>query len=118
MRPVIFVAILACVAHADAGWVEGEGFRIQSADGNWRLRVGLQVAAYYQPFYENGVTDWNNFGFSYVRPRLAGNLYRPWLEYWCSMELRNFPPILLDCFVDVHPWSFFGLRAGQMRTPL
>ena len=101
-----------------AAWVKDEGFRIQSRDANWRLRVGLQMAAYYQPFFENGVTDWNNFGFAYVRPRVNGYLFRPWFEYWCSMELRNFPPILLDCFVDVHRWSFFGLRAGQFRTPL
>jgi hypothetical protein len=101
-----------------AAWVPDEGFRIQSPDGNWRLRVGLQVAAYYQPFFENGTKDWNNFGFAYVRPRVNGFLLRPWLEYWCSIELRNFPPFLLDCFVDAHPWAFFGVRGGQFRTPL
>jgi hypothetical protein len=126
MRALVVAAALACSAGpARAGdaaplaaWLRGDGFRIQSADGNWRLRVGLQVAAYYQPFYQNGVTDWNNFGFSYIRPRVDGFLVRPWFQYWCSLELRNFPPIALDCFVDAQPWSFFGVRAGQFRTPL
>jgi hypothetical protein len=128
MRPALLALILVMGprAYADekpapsplAAWIKDEGFRIQSADGNWRLRVGLQFAAYYQPFFENGSNDWNNFGFAYVRPRIDGFLLRPWFKYWCSMELRNFPPILLDCFLDVRPWPFFGLRAGQFRTPL
>jgi hypothetical protein len=124
MRPWVIAVALCCAAHAEpspaplGAWVKDEGFRIQSPDGNWRLRVGLQVAAYYQPFAENGVVDWNNFGFAYVRPRVSGFLLRPWFQYWCSLEFRNFPAILLDCFVDAQPWSFFGVRAGQFRTPL
>src|SRR5262245_10181479 len=107
-RSVAVLAVLGCaqLAHAGeeepakpakksapapiAGWVPGEGFRLQSTDGNWRLRVGLQVAIYYQPFFENAVADWNNFGFAYARPRVSGFLLRPWFEYWCSIELRNF----------------------------
>jgi hypothetical protein len=100
-----------------ADWIKGEGFRIQSRDGNWRLRVGIQVAVVYQPqFFPTG-NDWSNFGFTYVRPHISGNLLRPWLEYWCSMELRNFPPFLLDCWVQAKPWSFFGIRGGQFPTP-
>ncbi len=124
--PLLAVLLLAAGgrARADeppaplAAWIRDEGFRIQSRDGNWRLRVGLQLALYYQPFFENGNNEWNNLGFAYVRPRLSGFFLRPWLEYWCSLELRNFPPILLDCFVDAKRWSFFSVRAGQLRTPL
>ncbi|HXU68643.1 MAG TPA: hypothetical protein VN947_04900 [Polyangia bacterium] len=101
-----------------ATWTDGEGFRIQSRDGNWRLRVGLQAAVVYQPqFFPATGNDWSNFGFTYVRPRLSGHLLRPWLQYWCSLELRNFPPYLLDCWVQAKPWSFFGVRGGQFQTP-
>ncbi|HWE27830.1 MAG TPA: hypothetical protein VHB97_07500, partial [Polyangia bacterium] len=38
--------------------------------------------------------------------------------YWCSLEFRQFPPFLLDCYMDIRPWKFFGLRAGQFWTLL
>jgi hypothetical protein len=101
-----------------AAWVNGEGFRIQSPDGNWRLRVGLQMAPIYQPLFQKSGNNWANFGFDYARPRIDGFLLRPWLQYWCSLEFRTFPPFLLDCFIDAKPWSFFGIRAGQFSTPL
>jgi hypothetical protein len=101
-----------------AAWVKGDGFRIESHDGNWRLRVALQVAPVYQPLFFPSGNDWSNFGFTYVRPRIDGSLLRPWLQYWCSLELRDFPPFLLDCWIEAKPWSFFGLRGGQFSTPL
>jgi hypothetical protein len=100
-----------------AAWVKDEGFRIQSHDRNWRLRVGLQLAVSYQPFFEPSGNDWANFIFPYARPYLTGSLLRPWLEYLCSFEFRTFPPFLLDCFAEAVPWSFFGVRAGQFQTP-
>ena len=101
-----------------AAWIKGEGFRIQSPDGNWRLRIGIQFAAFYQPVFRDTGNNWSNFGLSYVRPHISGNLVRPWFEYWCSFEFNRFPPFLLDCMVDVRPWKFFGLRAGQFWTAL
>ena len=101
-----------------AAWVKGEGFRIQSPDGNWKLRVGLQMAFNYEPRFVDSGNNWSNFFFEYVRPRINGTLLRPWIEYWCSLEFRQFPPFLLDCLLDVRPWKFFGLRAGQYWTPL
>jgi hypothetical protein len=102
-----------------AAWLKGEGFRIQSADGNWKLRVGLQVAFQWEPrFPEGGPNNWSNFPLPYVRPRINGTLLRPWIEYWCSLEFRQFPPFLLDCYMDFRPWKFFGLRAGQFWTLL
>ncbi len=101
-----------------ATWIKGEGFRIQSPDGNWRLRIGLQMAAFYQPLFVATGNDWSNFGFDYVRPHISGNLFRPWLEYWCSFEFKGFPPFLLDCYVEARPWKFFGIRGGQFWTLL
>jgi hypothetical protein len=102
-----------------AAWVKGEGFRIQSADGNWKLRVGLQLAFDYEPRWADSIGwNWSNFLLPYVRPRINGTLLRPWIEYWCSLEFRQFPPFLLDCMFDIRPWKFFGIRAGQYWTPL
>jgi hypothetical protein len=100
-----------------AAWVKGEGFRLQSRDGNWRLRIGIQVAVVYQPLFFPTGNDWSNFAFTYVRPYISGSLLRPWLQYRCSFEFRDFPPFLLDCFVEATRWSFFNIRGGQFSTP-
>ena len=117
--PAQLVADETAPAAPPATWIKGEGFRIQSADGNWKLRVGLQVAFQWEPrFPEGGPNNWSNFPLPYVRPRINGTLLRPWIEYWCSLEFRQFPPFLLDCYMDIRPWKFFGLRAGQFWTLL
>lgn len=127
MRSAFAVAVCALLfgepsSHAKpsvplAAWVKDEGFRIQSQDGDWRLRVGLQLAVIYQPLFESSGNDWANFGLTYARPYISGSLLRPWLQYWCSFEFRIYPPFLLDCYADAQPWSFFGIRAGQFQTP-
>ena len=100
-------------------WQKGEGFRLKSADGNWKLRVGLQAAFQYEPrFPEGGPNNWSNFPLPYVRPSISGTLLRPWIEYWCSLEFRQFPPFLLDCYMDIRPWKSLGSRAGQFWTLL
>ena len=44
-----------------ATWIKGEGFRIQSADGNWKLRVGLQVAFQWEPRFPEGGPAWQPY---------------------------------------------------------
>jgi hypothetical protein len=55
--------------------------------------------------------------FTTIRPRLAGNLYEPWIQFEISEELAANPPFLLDAFVDVARWKELGVRFGQLRTP-
>ncbi|MBS2028574.1 MAG: hypothetical protein JST54_11775 [Deltaproteobacteria bacterium] len=99
-----------------AGWVTGEGFRLKSESGDYMLRVGLQAAYRFQPTWENGESA-ERSSIPFMRPILRGNLYKPWITFWTSMELGGNPPYLLDAYFDVVPISEFGLRAGQQYTP-
>ena len=109
-------------ADSIASFVRGKGFRIQSPDGNWRLRVGLQAATAYQPTFveENNdtVSNWSKFRVVYARLRVDGNLFRDWLRYWFSFEFNNFPPFLLDGYIEAAPKDYFAVRLGQMYTPI
>ena len=100
-------------ATPNAGFVRGEGFRIQSADGLWRLRIGLHGQVGYEPtFLPSTPADWAGFRVSLARLRLEGNLLRKWIRYWFSIEFATFSPSLFDGWVDVQPWKFFGIRLG------
>jgi hypothetical protein len=101
-----------------AGFVKGEGFRVLSEDGQWKLRVGLQAATSYEPTFLPGSSDWNEFRVAFARLRVDGSLYKKWLRYWFTFEFNNFPPFLLDGYIEVQPWAALGIRLGQMFTPI
>jgi hypothetical protein len=107
-----------------AAFVKGEGFRLLSEDGNFKLRVGLQAAAAYQPTFvradtsDETTSNWSQFRVPYARLRVDGHLYKTWLRYWFSFEFSGFPPFLLDGYVEAQPFKYFGVRLGQMYTPI
>jgi hypothetical protein len=98
--------------------VKGEGFRILSDDGEWRLRVGLQGAVAYEPTFLEGQSNWNEFRVPFARLRVDGSIFKKWIRYWFSFEFNGFPPFLLDGYVEAQPWAGFGLRLGQFFTPI
>ncbi len=98
-----------------AGFVEGEGFRLQDEEGNNVLRLALQAAYKFEPTWTNGVEQ-TRAAMAFMRPVLRGNLYRPWLKYWTSVELAGNPPYLLDAYFDVVPIDEFGARFGQQYS--
>jgi hypothetical protein len=103
-----------------AAWLPGDGFRLRSANGNYRLRIGTNLAIKYEPLFEPSPlgNDWNNFPLTFVRLYLDGNLFRPWIRFWIQVDFRSVPPTLLDALVEIEPWSFFGVRAGLQYTPI
>ena len=102
--------------NAPAGWVKGTGFVIQSPDTAFRLRIGLQAAYKFEPVYQNG--NWPDRNTFYVlRPILSGNFFKPWIHFWTSMEWISNPPYMLDSYIEIQPWTEFGLRIGQQFTP-
>ncbi|RYZ36370.1 MAG: hypothetical protein EOO71_32085 [Myxococcaceae bacterium] len=97
---------------------EGKGFAVASDDGNYRLGAGLQAAYKLEPVWEDGEAK-SRTAFPFLRPRIEGNVYRPWIRFWTSLELASpLAPFLLDSYVDVQPWKTAGLRLGQHYTPL
>jgi hypothetical protein len=99
-----------------AGFVSGEGFRLKDASGDYMLRVGLQAAYAFDPTWTGGEGQ-ERSGIPFMRPILRGNIFKPWITFWTSMELAGNPPYLLDAYFDVVPVEAFGLRAGQQYSP-
>src|SRR5262245_43861952 len=67
------------------GWTPDEGFRMRSKDGNYKLRLSLQVGMKVEPAWTEGDHVMNGT-FAFLRPILRGNLFRPWLLYRLSLE--------------------------------
>ncbi len=100
-----------------SGYDPDAGFVLRSPDKQYKLRIGLQAAYKFEPVWVNG--DRLTRGqFNFLRPIVAGTLYRDWIRFWTSMELASNPPFVLDSFLEVQPTDAIGLRAGQFYTPI
>lgn len=100
-----------------AGHVPGKGFRIESADGNYVLRLALQSAFAIEPVWHGGSSEFDS-AIKVLRPSLRGNLVEPWVGYWVSVEFSQGTPFLLDGYFDLHPWDELAFRFGQQYTPM
>jgi hypothetical protein len=85
-------------------------------DESYKLRIGLQTGIKAEAIYRDNEFQ-DRSPFFVVRPLITGNLFKPWIQFWTSMELARNPPYLLDSYVDIVPWKEFGIRAGQQFTP-
>jgi len=99
------------------GYTPEEGFRMRSRDGDYLLRIGFQAGFKLEPSWTDGDRRMNGT-FSFLRPILRGNLFRPWVLYRLSMELAGEDPRVFDAHFDIEPWEEFGLRFGQQGTPV
>ncbi len=100
----------------EAGWDPDAGFILASADRDYLLRVGFQSGIKAELLVEDGDSQ-NRSGFFVLRPILAGNVAKPWIRYWFSMELSANPPFVLDAFAEIQPLDVIGVRVGQQYTP-
>ncbi len=100
-----------------AGWSPGSGFHIQSADGNYMMRVALTAALKFEPAWTEGEKDLRG-SLAFVRPSIRGNFFKPWFRYSVAMELARENAFLLSANVEVQPWDEFGARYGQQGTPV
>lgn len=100
-----------------AGW--SNGFKIQSADGNFVLQPGL-IAQF------RNITNWNTasddlqngFEFRRLRPRIDGNVFTKDLRYSVVLDTgRNVGTItLLDAFMRYEFNKEWNLKFGQFRN--
>ena len=101
-----------------AGWFpKSGGFIIASPEEDYKLRIGFQSATKLELINRDDEFQ-DRRTFFVLRPILAGNIYKPWIQFWTTLELARNPIFLLDSYVDIKPWDEFGLRLGQQYTPL
>ncbi len=102
----------------DAGYFRGEGFALKATDGEdkFKLRVGLQSAYRFEPYWRDGEGQ-DRKTFFVLRPFLEGYFYREWIRFWTSFEFAANPPFLLDSYIELQPIPEVGFRIGQHWTP-
>jgi hypothetical protein len=101
---------------AIAGYFPGEGFALKSTDGQFKLRIGLQAAYRFEPYWLDGEPQ-NRRTFFVLRPFMEGHVFRDWIRFWTSFEFAANPPYLLDSFIELQPIAEFGARIGQQWSP-
>lgn len=97
-----------------AGWYPG--FAIKSRDGKFKLRLGLQAAYRFEPYWRDGESQ-DRKTFFVLRPILEGHVFEKWIKFWTSFEFAANPPFLLDSYIELQPKKEFGARIGQQFTP-
>lgn len=103
---------------AKVGYRKGKGFYIQSADGNYELRIGGYTQ--FQFNYDRAGGE-NTYGFRIRRARLyfRGHLFTPKFTYKFQFDFAKFKTeLLLDAYVD---YQILGnnlrVRGGQQTIP-
>ncbi len=111
----------APVITAGSGGLGPDGFRLQSADSNYVLRVGGYAQADYRSYlddkFNHGV---DTFLMRRVRPILEGTLYRDF-DYRIMTDFGNGAPqtsLLQDAYVEWHHWQWLKLRIGKFKPPV
>ncbi len=98
-----------------------DGFRLQSADSNYVLRVGGYAQAdgrFYLHDKANNGTD--TFLMRRVRPILEGTLYQDF-DFRIMTDFGNGASsgtLLQDAYVEWHHWQWLKLRAGKFKPPV
>ena len=98
-----------------AGWQDG--FFIQSANGDFRLQVGLLVHA--DGRFTSGDDDRlinDTFLIRRLRPSLRGRFSRRF-EFYLNPDFANGVLAVQDAYVDTIFSPAFRLRAGKAKTP-
>src|SRR5262245_23511145 len=94
-----------------------DGFAIQSANGDFRLQVGLLVHADCRFAAEDGdqqVID--TFAFRRLRPYLRGRFSRRF-EFYFNPDFAGGTLVVQDAYVDTVFSPAFRIRAGKGKTP-
>jgi phosphate-selective porin OprO/OprP len=100
---------------ATAAWQDG--FFIQSANGDYRLQIGLLAHADGRFAFDdsaNAITD--TFLFRRLRPNLRGRLARRF-EFYFNPDVAGGTLVLQDAYFDTIFAPVFRIRVGKGKTP-
>jgi phosphate-selective porin OprO/OprP len=94
-----------------------DGFAIQSANGDFRLQIGLLVHAdgrFAPDDFDERVVD--TFAFRRLRPYLRGRFSRRF-EFYFNPDVAGGTLVVQDAYVDTVFAPAFRIRAGKGKTP-
>jgi phosphate-selective porin OprO and OprP len=95
-----------------------DGFSLQSADGNFVLRLKAQIQAdsrWYLDDQDHNGTD--TFLMRRVRPTLEGTLFKDF-DFRLMPDFGQGNVVLYDAYVGWNHWSWLKVRAGKFKSPV
>src|SRR6266576_4316370 len=94
-----------------------DGFVIQSADGDFRLQIGLLVHADGRfALDDSSEAVVNTFSFRRLRPYLRGRFSRRF-EFYFNPDFAGGTLVMQDAYVDTIFAPAFRIRAGKGKAP-
>jgi phosphate-selective porin OprO/OprP len=95
-----------------------QGFFINSADGNFQLRLRGLLHADARAFASgSGRTGIDSFFLRRARPILEGTLYK-YLDFRFTPDFAEGRAQIQDAYLDFEYWKEARLRVGKFKTPL
>jgi len=95
-----------------------DGFSLQSADGNFVLKLKAQIQAdsrwYLEDDAHNG-TD--TFLMRRVRPTLEGTLYKDF-DFRLMPDFGQGNVVLYDAYIEWKHWQWLKVRTGKYKSPV
>jgi phosphate-selective porin OprO and OprP len=94
------------------------GFTLQSADGDFTLRIGglLQASSRWFPA-EGGDTGPNSFYVRRARPIFEGTIYK-YIGFRLMPDFGLGTTVLQDAYLDLKYWPQAQLRLGKFKEPV
>ena len=94
-----------------------DGFALQSANGDFRLQIGLLVHADGRfALADDGQEVVDTFAFRRLRPYLRGRFLRRF-EFYFNPDVAGGTLVVQDAYVDTVFGPAFRVRAGKGKTP-
>jgi len=92
-------------------------FHIQSADGNYRLRIGADLQVDDRTFTGPGAAlGADTILLRRVRPTFSGTVYK-YVDYFLPAGLRSGIDIIYDAYLELKYFSRAKVRVGKLSRP-
>jgi phosphate-selective porin OprO and OprP len=91
-----------------------DGFAFGTADGKNEIRFHAVLHVDGRFYFDQNTP--NSFVIRRARPYIDGTLFGI-VDFRLMTELAPGQPIILDAYLDLHPFAWLRLRAGRFRSP-
>lgn len=98
-----------------SGWQDG--FIVQSADGEFRLGIGLVAQADGRFSLDEPAPFVSTFAIRKLRPTFTGRMGK-YFDFKVMPDFGNGTTVVQDAYLDVRFASWFRVRSGKDKTPV
>lgn len=118
----LLIASSSATADVKIGYKVGKGITFESPDGDYKLNLLLPVQFRFTYNNLESAADNNTFAINQASLKAKGNVFNENLRYEFKLKgatrtANSGNVVVEDMWMDYFPVSYFGIRAGQIKTP-